>query len=211
MPQILPGNNQDSQVRLTASEDSLVGGPAVKTPRSGSVDILLVPGSDSPASSTCTVPWSDPLTVQILPDRDEMPSDSPIVNTIDRYENVLSPSDWGVQLSTATPTPREDSILPTVPTPPTNNSPFWESSPYMSPFPLRVVTANYSQSRTPSSGHGPTPFFVNQLRQRVLQSRERRRNDDPSNARPQFSPQIQRLIVAEVSGIARLNNSNNGD
>ena len=182
----------------------------MKTPRPGTVDVLFVSGLESPANSP-TVPCSDPLSLQILPDREDVISDSPIVNTIDRYEAILSPSDWGVELSTNTPTPREASILPTVPTPPTNNSPFWESSPNVTPFPLRVVTASYSQSRTPSSGHGPTSYFSKKLRQRVLLSRGRKKKDESSNTSSRFSPQIQRLIVAEVSGIARLDSSNCGD
>ena len=144
-PRLLPGTNKTSQ------QDGF------------SVGVLFVNEMNSPLSSPA-VAGSDPLAVintpQILPDREISQSDSPIVNTIDRYEvSNVSPSDWGIELSTNTPTPREESVLPTIPTP-TNNSPFWEeSSPDQTPNTASVVATTYSQSSTPDSRHGPTAYL----------------------------------------------------
>ena len=123
-----------------------------------------------------------------------------------------SPSeDWGIELSKTIPLPREESLLPDVPTP-VHDSPFWiDSSPNSTqtptmPVPSSLVESTYSRNSTPDSRHGPSVYFSKKLRQKVLISRGKKRNCGssfsmkPSNA--QFSPQIQRIIAAEVQGVA---------
>jgi len=186
-----------------------------------SVGVLFVNGMDSPFTSPVVVQGTDPLEVlgtpEIVPDRQYVVTDSPIVNTVDRYVETNSPSDWGVELSSTTPLPREEYLLSTIPNP-TNDSPFWtDSSPSSAqthpvPIPSSMFETMYSQGSTPDSRHGPSVYFSKKLRQRILISRGKKRNSGKSisNNAPsgRFSPQIQRLIAAEVSGITRLDTSN---
>ena len=116
-------------------------------------------------------------TPEILPDRAFFETDSPIINTVDRYViETYSPNDWGIELSSTTPLPREDSLLPDVITP-TNDSPFWtKSSPNSAqtptmPIPSSIVEATYSQRSTPDSRQGSSVYFSKKLRQKILISR----------------------------------------
>ena len=141
------------------------------------------------------------------------------VGSIDRYLFLNnSPRNWGIELSSTTPQPREDSILSLVetPTPTHSPSPFWTNSSHPTTpqllEPSSIVEAIYSQGSASSSRHGPTVYFSKKLRQKIMVSRGIRRNDrssSSSNRTPRtFSPQIQRLVATEIEGIARLNESN---
>ena len=122
-----------------------------------------------PVVACVTYPLGTP---KIVPGREFTETDSPIVNTVDRYlVETNSPRDWGIDLSSTTPMPREESLLSNIPTP-THDSPIWtNSSPNSTqtttlPIPSSMVEATYSQGSTPDSRHGPSVYFSKKLRQK---------------------------------------------
>ena len=140
-------------------------------------------------------------TPEILPEMQVADSYSPI-------------EEWTANLSRNTPICLEDSVLPDIHTPTPTNSPFWveeATTPPTTPLnPMQCVEAAYSRTTTPGS-HGPTHYFSKKLRQRILVSRQKRksRSDATTPSNVVVSLQKQKLLETAVTGILRLDDSNN--
>ena len=137
-PHIYPGlkkpsnrGNVHNVVSAVCQDQQTKTFPGNNTPNPGrkaSVGVLFVQGNDFTLHSPICV-GVDPLeitspvgTPQILPEISY--SDSPIASPL--YEG-LDQNDWTKNLSTTTPLPREESVLPDIKTPQTG-SPFWIES-----------------------------------------------------------------------------------
>ena len=79
--------------------------------------------------------------------------------------------------------------------------------------PLNLVEATYSRPTTPGSQHGPTTYFSKKLRQQVRLSRQGRKSKTsfktPSNV--VLSLKKQMLIATTIQGIAKIDDSNDGN